>query len=115
MLELGLLLVNNQNVVPGKSNDVNPCHTSVNHFVLSTTSINHYQCFILLSFTFLYAQSKLDCFVARLMLRHSMILTEFGFSSADTSLSVDSCRLVANELQSSFKRASHLYKMVGYH
>ncbi|XP_073683651.1 mitogen-activated protein kinase-binding protein 1 [Garra rufa] len=30
----------------------------------------------------------------------------------DTSLSVDSCRLVANELQSSFKRASHLYKML---
>ncbi|XP_067312024.1 mitogen-activated protein kinase-binding protein 1 isoform X4 [Pseudorasbora parva] len=30
----------------------------------------------------------------------------------DTSLSVDSCRLVANELQSSFKRASFLYKML---
>ncbi|XP_016129509.1 mitogen-activated protein kinase-binding protein 1 isoform X1 [Sinocyclocheilus grahami] len=30
----------------------------------------------------------------------------------DTSLSVDSCRLAANELQSSFKRASHLYKML---
>ncbi|XP_016342738.1 mitogen-activated protein kinase-binding protein 1-like isoform X3 [Sinocyclocheilus anshuiensis] len=30
----------------------------------------------------------------------------------DTSLSVDSCRLVANELQSSFKRASQLYKML---
>uniref|UniRef100_A0A9J8BSQ1 Mitogen-activated protein kinase binding protein 1 n=1 Tax=Cyprinus carpio carpio TaxID=630221 RepID=A0A9J8BSQ1_CYPCA len=30
----------------------------------------------------------------------------------DTSLSMDSCRLVANELQSSFKRASHLYKML---
>ncbi|XP_051579389.1 mitogen-activated protein kinase-binding protein 1-like isoform X1 [Myxocyprinus asiaticus] len=30
----------------------------------------------------------------------------------DTSLSVDSCRLVANELQSSFKRASHLYKIL---
>ncbi|XP_077095070.1 mitogen-activated protein kinase-binding protein 1 isoform X2 [Siphateles boraxobius] len=30
----------------------------------------------------------------------------------DTSLSVDSCRLVANELQSSFKRASYLYKML---
>ncbi|XP_067312026.1 mitogen-activated protein kinase-binding protein 1 isoform X6 [Pseudorasbora parva] len=32
--------------------------------------------------------------------------------SSDTSLSVDSCRLVANELQSSFKRASFLYKML---
>ncbi|XP_051579390.1 mitogen-activated protein kinase-binding protein 1-like isoform X2 [Myxocyprinus asiaticus] len=31
---------------------------------------------------------------------------------SDTSLSVDSCRLVANELQSSFKRASHLYKIL---
>ncbi|XP_052010183.1 mitogen-activated protein kinase-binding protein 1-like [Xyrauchen texanus] len=31
---------------------------------------------------------------------------------SDTSLSVDSCRLVANELQTSFKRASHLYKML---
>uniref|UniRef100_A0A8C1GK07 Mitogen-activated protein kinase binding protein 1 n=1 Tax=Cyprinus carpio TaxID=7962 RepID=A0A8C1GK07_CYPCA len=60
----------------------------------------------------LYAQSKLYVFVAQLILRHSMTLTELGFSSADTSLSVDSCRLVANELQSSFKRASHLYKMV---
>ncbi|XP_050989162.1 mitogen-activated protein kinase-binding protein 1 isoform X4 [Labeo rohita] len=30
----------------------------------------------------------------------------------DTSLSVDSCRLVASELQSSFKKASHLYKML---
>ncbi|XP_017555318.1 mitogen-activated protein kinase-binding protein 1 isoform X2 [Pygocentrus nattereri] len=30
----------------------------------------------------------------------------------DTSLSVDSCRLVASELQSSFKRASHLYRML---
>ncbi|XP_067223200.1 mitogen-activated protein kinase-binding protein 1 isoform X3 [Chanodichthys erythropterus] len=35
-----------------------------------------------------------------------------NISSEDTSLSVDSCRLVANELQSSFKRASHLYKML---
>uniref|UniRef100_A0A673M574 Mitogen-activated protein kinase binding protein 1 n=1 Tax=Sinocyclocheilus rhinocerous TaxID=307959 RepID=A0A673M574_9TELE len=61
----------------------------------------------------LYAQSKLYVFVAQLILRHSMTLTELGFSSADTSLSVDSCRLAANELQSSFKRASHLYKMVG--
>ncbi|XP_051502996.1 mitogen-activated protein kinase-binding protein 1-like isoform X2 [Myxocyprinus asiaticus] len=32
--------------------------------------------------------------------------------NSDTSLSVDSCKLVANELQSSFKRASHLYKML---
>ncbi|XP_073726086.1 mitogen-activated protein kinase-binding protein 1 isoform X2 [Misgurnus anguillicaudatus] len=30
----------------------------------------------------------------------------------DTCLNVDSCRMVANELQSSFKRASHLYKML---
>ncbi|XP_056333676.1 mitogen-activated protein kinase-binding protein 1 isoform X2 [Danio aesculapii] len=30
----------------------------------------------------------------------------------DTSLSVDACRVVANELQNSFKRASHLYKML---
>ncbi|XP_072545475.1 mitogen-activated protein kinase-binding protein 1 isoform X2 [Salminus brasiliensis] len=30
----------------------------------------------------------------------------------DTSLSVDSCKLVASELQSSFKRASHLYRML---
>ncbi|KAI4882938.1 hypothetical protein NFI96_015614 [Prochilodus magdalenae] len=30
----------------------------------------------------------------------------------DNSLSVDSCRLVASELQSSFKRASHLYRML---
>uniref|UniRef100_A0A8C2DXE5 Mitogen-activated protein kinase binding protein 1 n=1 Tax=Cyprinus carpio TaxID=7962 RepID=A0A8C2DXE5_CYPCA len=57
--------------------------------------------------------SQLYVFVAQLILRHSMTLTEVDFSSADTSLSMDSCRLVANELQSSFKRASHLYKMVG--
>ncbi|XP_073784303.1 mitogen-activated protein kinase-binding protein 1 isoform X9 [Danio rerio] len=35
-----------------------------------------------------------------------------NISSEDTSLSVDACRLVASELQSSFKRASHLYKML---
>ncbi|XP_036449006.1 mitogen-activated protein kinase-binding protein 1 [Colossoma macropomum] len=35
-----------------------------------------------------------------------------GAHDSDTSLSVDSCRLVASELQSSFKKASHLYRML---
>ncbi|XP_026142279.1 mitogen-activated protein kinase-binding protein 1 isoform X1 [Carassius auratus] len=42
----------------------------------------------------------------------SLLQSSSGSQDSDTSLSVDSCRLVANELQSSFKRASHLYKML---
>ncbi|XP_067312025.1 mitogen-activated protein kinase-binding protein 1 isoform X5 [Pseudorasbora parva] len=42
----------------------------------------------------------------------SLLQSSSGAQDSDTSLSVDSCRLVANELQSSFKRASFLYKML---
>ncbi|KTF88185.1 hypothetical protein cypCar_00008357, partial [Cyprinus carpio] len=42
----------------------------------------------------------------------SVLQSSSGSQVSDTSLSMDSCRLVANELQSSFKRASHLYKML---
>ncbi|XP_026085579.1 mitogen-activated protein kinase-binding protein 1-like isoform X3 [Carassius auratus] len=42
----------------------------------------------------------------------SVLQSSSGSQDSDTSLSVDSCRLVAKELQSSFKRASHLYKML---
>ncbi|XP_016342740.1 mitogen-activated protein kinase-binding protein 1-like isoform X4 [Sinocyclocheilus anshuiensis] len=42
----------------------------------------------------------------------SVLQSSSGSQDSDTSLSVDSCRLVANELQSSFKRASQLYKML---
>ncbi|XDV42859.1 hypothetical protein PO909_011451, partial [Leuciscus waleckii] len=42
----------------------------------------------------------------------SLLRSSSGAQDSDTSLSVDSCRLVANELQSSFKRASYLYKML---
>lgn len=42
----------------------------------------------------------------------SLLQSTSGAQDSDTSLSVDACRLVASELQSSFKRASHLYKML---
>ncbi|XP_059374553.1 mitogen-activated protein kinase-binding protein 1-like isoform X3 [Carassius carassius] len=42
----------------------------------------------------------------------SVLQSSTGSQDSDTSLSVDSCRLIAIELQSSFKRASHLYKML---
>ncbi|KAK7142695.1 hypothetical protein R3I94_012145 [Phoxinus phoxinus] len=42
----------------------------------------------------------------------SLLQSSSGAQDSDTSLSVDSCRLVANELQSSFKKASYLYKML---